>query len=45
MEKKLLVSRIQTPDGTMVTSIHRHDYQVYKDTVDGYEYMLEWVIS
>jgi hypothetical protein len=41
MKKELLVSRIKTPDGTIVTSLYRHDYQTYKDTIDGYEYMLD----
>jgi hypothetical protein len=41
MEKKLLVSRIKTPDGTILTSCHVHDYVTYTDTIDGYEYMLD----
>jgi len=39
-EKKLLVSRIQTPDGTILTSRHRHDYVKYTDK-NGLEYMLD----
>ena len=40
MEKQLLVSRIQTPDGTILTSRHVHDFVTHKDK-NGLEYMLD----
>lgn len=40
MERELLVSRIQTPDGTILTSTHRHDYVTYTDK-NGETYMLD----
>ena len=40
MEKKLILSRIQTPDGTILTSYHRHDYITYDDK-NGETYMLD----
>jgi hypothetical protein len=30
--KKLIKNSIMTPDGTILTSRHRHDYQFHKDT-------------
>ena len=30
--RKLVLNRIRTPDGTVLTSRHRHDYQSHKDT-------------
>lgn len=41
MKRKLLVSRIQTPDGTIITSNHRHDYQTHRDIIDNYDYLLD----
>jgi len=32
-ESKLLLNRIKTPDGTILTSYNRHNYVEYKDTV------------
>ena len=29
--KKLVLNRIRTPDQTVLTSRHRHDYQYHKD--------------
>ena len=36
----ILVNKIQTPDGTILESKHRHDYKVYKDK-NGEEYMVD----
>lgn len=38
--KKILVNRIQTPDGTILTSRHVHDYQTHIDK-NGLEYMVD----
>lgn len=40
MERKLLVSRIQTPDGTILESKHTHDYVTHIDE-NGHFYMLD----
>ncbi len=40
MEKKLILNRIKTPDGTILTSHHRHDYVTYLDK-NGLEYMID----
>jgi hypothetical protein len=40
MEKKLILSRIQTPDGTILTSHHRHDYVQHVDK-NGETYILD----
>ena len=32
-ENRLLLNRIKTPDGTILTSYNRHDYVTYKDTI------------
>ena len=39
-ENPLLVNRIKTPDGTILQSKHRHDYQSYKDK-NGETYILD----
>jgi hypothetical protein len=31
MPKQILLNRIKTPDGTILTSYHRHDYKRYLD--------------
>lgn len=40
MEKRLVLSRIRTPDGTILTSYHRHDYVTHTDK-NGEMYMLD----
>lgn len=40
MRKSILINRIQTPDGTILTSRHRHDYVTYVDK-NGLEYMVD----
>lgn len=37
---KLLANRIKTPDGTILESVHRHDYKTYIDK-NGLEYMVD----
>lgn len=37
---KLLANRIKTPDGTILESLHRHDYKTYIDK-NGLEYMVD----
>lgn len=39
-EPHLLANRIQTPDGTILQSYHRHDYKVYTDK-NGETYMVD----
>lgn len=31
MEPKIILNRIQTPDGTILTSHHRHDFKIHID--------------
>jgi hypothetical protein len=38
--KKIVLNRIRTPDGTILTSHTRHDYQTYTDK-NGHEYMVD----
>ena len=40
MQKHIVLNRIKTPDGTILTSWDRHDYKVYKDA-NGHEYMVD----
>lgn len=40
MEKRLILNRIATPDGTILTSYHVHDFVTYIDK-NGYEYMVD----
>jgi hypothetical protein len=39
-DRRLILSRIQTPDGTILTSYRRHDYVTHIDA-NGEEYMLD----
>lgn len=41
MKKELLVSRIQTPDGTILTSKHVHDYVCHDDVISKEHYILD----
>lgn len=36
----VLLNRIRTPDGTILTSYHRHDYKTHKDA-NGETYMVD----
>lgn len=40
MERSIIYSGLQTPDGTIIESKHRHDYVVHEDK-NGKEYMLD----
>ena len=39
-EPKIVANRIRTPDGTILESMHRHDYVTYTDA-NGKEYMVD----
>jgi hypothetical protein len=39
-EKRIIVNQIRTPDGTILKSMHRHDYVTYTDK-NGLEYMVD----
>ena len=39
--KKLLVKRWRTPDGTVLTSRHRHDFVSHKDKKTGLTYIVD----
>jgi hypothetical protein len=40
MEKRIILNQIKTPDGTIIKSMHRHDYVTYTDA-NGLEYMVD----
>lgn len=40
-EHQLLVNMIKTPDGTILESRHRHDYNTYLDTTTGIMYNVD----
>jgi hypothetical protein len=39
-EKRIILNQIKTPDGTILRSMHRHDYVTHKDA-NGLEYMVD----
>jgi hypothetical protein len=39
-ESRIVSNRIRTPDGTILESMHRHDYVTYTDA-NGLEYMVD----
>ena len=41
MEKQVIYSAIRTPDGTLLESLHRHDYKSHKDTLTGNTYGID----
>ena len=41
MEKRILLNRIITPDGTVLCSYSRHDYKTYRDTLSNEVYMVD----
>lgn len=41
MERKLVVSRMKTPDGTILVSRHVHDFVSHKDKKTGEVYILD----
>jgi len=44
MEKRLILNRIQTPDGTILTSYHRHDFNSHTDK-NGLMYFVDGGLS
>jgi hypothetical protein len=44
MEKQIILNRIKTPDGTILTSHHRHDCKIYVDK-NGETYIVDGGIS
>ena len=40
MSRNIILNRIKTPDGTILTSYHRHDYKTYTDD-NGETYMVD----
>jgi hypothetical protein len=39
-ERRIILNQIRTPDGTILKSMHRHDYVTYTDK-NGLEYMVD----
>ena len=40
-EPRIVLNRIQTPDGTVLISYHVHDYKSHTDAVSGEEYVVD----
>lgn len=45
MTAKLIRNSLKTPDGTVLTSYSRHDYQTHKDALTGKIYMVDGGLS
>ena len=41
MKSPVIASFLITPDGTVLQSLHRHDFKTYVDTYDNEEYMID----
>lgn len=39
--RKIIYNGLRTPDGTLLVSRHRHDYQVHVDTTNGKRYKID----
>jgi len=39
--RKIVFNGLKTPDGTLLVSRSRHDYQTYKDKITGGHYMID----
>lgn len=39
-DRRIVLNRIRTPDGTVLTSYHVHDYQTHEDK-NGFKYMVD----
>lgn len=44
-ELRIAVNRIRTPDGTIIQSMHRHDYVSHKDATNGCVYAVDGGLS
>jgi hypothetical protein len=44
MDRQMVYNAMKTPDGTVIVSQHRHDYQSYTDA-NGKEYMIDGGLS
>ena len=40
MERTIIINQIRTPDGTVIKSMHRHDYVTHVDK-NGHQYMVD----
>ncbi len=39
-DRRIIINQIKTPDGTIIVSLHRHDYVSHRDA-NGYEYSVD----